>query len=355
MKRFKNILVVFDSKIDNRALLDQAVDLARRNQAALMVVDVIEEAPSLLARPVSRELAGSTQKTDIQIIEEFPLETPEPSSAESVVEAPGKPTEKPMLDIQEYILQEEQRSFQQFIGAIQNAGIQVKSKTLHGIPFIKIIQEVLQNQHDLVMITAEGRGSLKETLFGSTTMHLMRKCPCPVWVIKPGQPQRFSRILAAVDLDQDDEVRIALTTKIIELAAALARSAQSELLVFNAWRMYGESIIRGRGEFSDREVERLLRQAHDVHRLQLVEILKKQPLEDLKYKVYLLKGEAGALIPDLAQAKAIDLIVMGTVSRAGIAGLLIGNTAEKVLHRVDCSVLTVKPEGFITPVKLDPA
>ena len=64
-------------------------------------------------------------------------------------------------------------------------------------------------------------------------------------------------------------------------------------------------------------------------------------------------AEAGALIPELALAKAIDLIVMGTVSRAGIAGLLIGNTAEKVLQQVDCSMLTVKPEGFVTPVKLD--
>lgn len=60
------------------------------------------------------------------------------------------------------------------------------------------------------------------------------------------------------------------------------------------------------------------------------------------------------MIPKLAQAKEVDLIVMGTVSRAGIAGLLIGNTAEKVLRRVDCSMLTVKPEGFISPVKLEP-
>jgi nucleotide-binding universal stress UspA family protein len=65
----------------------------------------------------------------------------------------------------------------------------------------------------------------------------------------------------------------------------------------------------------------------------------------------LLKGEVGAFIAELAQAKAIDLIVMGIVSRAGIASLLIGNTAEKVLQQVNCLVLTVKPEGFVTPVK----
>ena len=61
------------------------------------------------------------------------------------------------------------------------------------------------------------------------------------------------------------------------------------------------------------------------------------------HQVYLLKGEAGILIPALAAANEIELIVMGTVSRTGIAGLLIGNTAEKVLRQVACSVLTVKP------------
>jgi nucleotide-binding universal stress UspA family protein len=76
-------------------------------------------------------------------------------------------------------------------------------------------------------------------------------------------------------------------------------------------------------------------------------------LENLKHQVYMLKGEAGNLIPALATEKEVELIIMGTVSRTGIAGLLIGNTAEKVLRQVDCSVLTVKPDGFITPVKLD--
>ena len=44
---------------------------------------------------------------------------------------------------------------------------------------------------------------------------------------------------------------------------------------------------------------------------------------------------------------------MGTVARTGIPGLLIGNTAETILQRVDCSVLAVKPDGFVSPVGLD--
>ena len=49
----------------------------------------------------------------------------------------------------------------------------------------------------------------------------------------------------------------------------------------------------------------------------------------------------------------VDVIVMGTVGRVGVSGLLIGNTAEKVLRLVECSVLAVKPAGFVSPVTLD--
>ena len=50
-----------------------------------------------------------------------------------------------------------------------------------------------------------------------------------------------------------------------------------------------------------------------------------------------------------------DLVIMGTVCRTGVAGFFIGNTAENVLQKVDCSVLTVKPEDFVSPAKLKAA
>ncbi len=63
-----------------------------------------------------------------------------------------------------------------------------------------------------------------------------------------------------------------------------------------------------------------------------------------------MKGAPGDKIPELAQQLNVDLVVMGTVSRTGIEGFFIGNTAEKILHNVDCSVLTVKPETFKCPI-----
>ena len=59
--------------------------------------------------------------------------------------------------------------------------------------------------------------------------------------------------------------------------------------------------------------------------------------------------------PDLAimncvEQHAIDLIVMGTVGRTGISGFITGNTAERLLPRIPCSLLAVKPPGFESPI-----
>jgi nucleotide-binding universal stress UspA family protein len=64
-----------------------------------------------------------------------------------------------------------------------------------------------------------------------------------------------------------------------------------------------------------------------------------------------MKGKPGDVIPSLAHQKHVELIIMGTIARTGIPGFFIGNTAEKTLVKVDCSVLAVKPKSFSTPVK----
>ncbi|HBX95053.1 MAG TPA: universal stress protein UspA and related nucleotide-binding protein [Hyphomonas sp.] len=48
----------------------------------------------------------------------------------------------------------------------------------------------------------------------------------------------------------------------------------------------------------------------------------------------------------------VDTVVIGTIGRVGIPGLLMGNTAEKVLRQLDCSLLALKPEGFVSTVML---
>jgi nucleotide-binding universal stress UspA family protein len=184
MQRFKNILLVIDAKTESRAALERAITLAKRNQALLTVVDVIKELPRYM-----RSLL----------------------------------TSKPPAELQMQATEKRSSELERLIAPIRREGVHVSAKVLCGTPFLEIIREVLRNQHDLVMMTAEGKGGLKEMLFGSTSMHLMRKCPCPLWVMKRTQRKQYARILAAVDLDSFDEGKSPLNTKIVDLAISLAR------------------------------------------------------------------------------------------------------------------------------------
>jgi nucleotide-binding universal stress UspA family protein len=313
MKRFKNILLVAGGKGWEETALKRAVTIAKNNKAKLKVVEVIEELP---------------RGTRMLI------------------------TTMHLADIQEAIIKERLTKLEHLIAAIRVEDIRVTAKVVCGTPFIEIIREVLRDKHDLVIKTARGKGGLKDVLFGSTAMHLMRKCPCPVWVIKPTHRKKYKRIMAAVDPDTSDEVKNVLNTKIMELATSLGRIEGSEFHIVHTWTLYGELTVAASEEVSEREVAMWARETRKMHKGWLNELIKKYAPETPKDRIHLQKGDAEILIPALAKKKRIELIVMGTVNRTGIAGFFIGNTAEKVLQQIDCSVLTVKPDGFVTPVGL---
>jgi nucleotide-binding universal stress UspA family protein len=71
----------------------------------------------------------------------------------------------------------------------------------------------------------------------------------------------------------------------------------------------------------------------------------------LSTKVHFIKGDPGQVIPSFATEHRIDVLVIGTIGRSGTSGLIIGNTAEKVLNQLQCSVLALKPPGFVSPIQ----
>jgi nucleotide-binding universal stress UspA family protein len=56
---------------------------------------------------------------------------------------------------------------------------------------------------------------------------------------------------------------------------------------------------------------------------------------------------------EVAERQNSDVVVMGTLSRTGLKGLLLGNTSETVLQGIDATVVAIKPEGIVSPVKFD--
>jgi universal stress protein E len=237
--------------------------------------------------------------------------------------------------------------------------VPMKHRLLIGTPFLEVIRAVLAEGYDLVVKSAENPPFLKR-LFGSNDMHLLRKCPCPVWLVKDSDRQHYRHVLAAIDVNTDmpDPVQDELNDDILELAATVAIGEDAELHVAHAWEAPGEMTLRA---WSDRE-DAILRyvaaenrrhqNAVDNARIALRERLGASVFDRLAPSFHLERGPAAQVIPAAVQRMHVDLVVMGTVARVGIAGLLIGNTAETILEQLDCAVLTLKPRGFESPVRL---
>ena len=181
----------------------------------------------------------------------------------------------------------------------------------------------------------------------------MRKCSCPVWVIIPSQHKKYARILTAVDAAPLDDKKASLNLQILELATSLAHMEKSEMHIVHCWKPYFNRTMRSRTLITGDEADKLVREVRNSNKRWVNELVGKFDLEDLTHKVHILEGEAEELIPRMVSKKKVELVVMGTVCRTGLPGFFIGNTAEKILHKLDCSVLAIKPDGFQTPVKLD--
>lgn len=299
MKRFKNILFYTEATAESVPHFERAVDLARRNEGRLTLIGGISEPPP--------------------------------------------------IQVANLVLEQLREQLEQFAAPARAAGLSVDIVTFVGTPFLEIIRDVLRHRRDLVMMTAEG-GAHPHWRLGSSSLHLMRKCPCPVWVLKPSPHRRFERILAAVD--PRDPVHDALNITIMELATSLTVLEQAELHIVHAWTFPHEETLRTRTTIPKAQVDEMVEATRLEHQRRLDALLAKFPLAELRHKVHLIKWPAATAIDHVARMEQVDVIIMGTVCRTGIAGFFIGNTAETVLRDVPCSVLAVKPAGFVSPVKL---
>lgn len=325
MNRFKNILCVIKTSEKCNSIMDRAISLAENNQAKLTVIEIVEKV-----------------SVGIRIFEGAP----------AAVEIQNAMNSSVTKDI-EILISDYQKK------------VKIQTKVLAGTPFLEIIREVIRNNHDLVIKAPENLDWL-DHVFGSDDMHLLRKCPCPVWLIKPQAPASFKRIMAAIDVDDtcppaELKSQHVLNQQIIEMAGSLALSNFAELHIGHAWEAIGENILRGPFMHStETEIIAYTEAVRMHHKKNLDTFIQewssqmdKKALDYLEPRTHLVEGPASKEIPLLAKRINADLIVMGTVARTGIPGFIMGNTAETILKQIDCSVLAIKPPGFITPVRVE--
>jgi len=310
MNTFHNILYITHGTTNETDGLKQAVSLARNNQAPLKVMVICPE--------FSDSLPDYKTKFEEALLEQAT------ASVHSVKEA---------LKLKS--------------GDVEFTVELAPSKH----PPIRIIQQVLRDEHDLVV--KESEPTERNKGFKAIDMALLRKCPCPVWLSRPIEcPRTEIKVAVAIDPESHNPEAVDLGKRMLQLSRSLADSGNGELHIVSCWEYELEGYLRGNHwiGMDEIEVSEAVSQAQAEHSAALQEMLVDSNISGPQV-IHHLRGRPEELIPDFVENSGIHVLVMGTVARTGIAGFIFGNTAENIIQELNCSLIALKPPGFISPVK----
>ncbi|MBU2977739.1 universal stress protein [Alteromonas sp. C1M14] len=320
---FKNILCVLHDTNEQEALVAQAKHIAKKHQAKLTVLLVLDELP-----PNANMIMQSFEYLESQST-----------------------------------LSQTAQSWMDDKVAQWSANYPVKGEIAIGHLYLEVIRHVVSNQYDLVVKFTENQ--LTTSITGTEDRNLLRKCPCPVWILHRTQSRKYKQVVAAIDINyhypqHEVQIRKQLALDVLSYASRIALLEYAQLHVVHVFDAVPENILRHgfisvnehalqndlQGIQGEREAE--LNRLLGVLRLELGD----EAYEYLKPQCHLVHGYPRKLIAQTAKACEADVIVMGTLSRLGVPGYIMGGTAEETIEQLECAVVGLKPEGFVTPVRL---
>jgi len=204
--------------------------------------------------------------------------------------------------------------------------------------WLAITHAVLAEEADMVVVGKRTEPGDRDCKLGSVALKLLRKCPAAVWAVDPDTEPTLTTILAATDLTP-------VGKRVLEISASLAAEQGSRLHVVHAFQMPLD--VQMEGNRAQLEFEKKTREQAEAS------IRRKLDEFDMGARAEIHVGLTSPTRAILACVDRLepDVVVMGTISRSGIPGILVGNTAERLLARLDCSLLTVKPADFVSPVE----
>jgi universal stress protein E len=306
---FRRILVATDFSAHADAALKQAVWLARQTSASITLAHTLPD--------LRRVVHNATTQAKLDLLygegEQFQREVRRTSDAK----------------------------MRRLIVDLDATDLDVTYETLLGEPFVELTHAVQAEEYDLVLAGTRGLAAWEQFFVGSTARRLIRKCPASVWVVKAEHVGPPKVVLAPIDFSE-----ISLKSAAHGLWVAQQANAQFHLLhVIDSLDVPEDLISKvPHGSSMRQEIN------HEA-RSRLEAFLDSLRADRSRMQIHLSWGTPWKGVQRLAKDVAADLISMGTIGRSGIKGLLLGNTAEKVLGTCDCSILTVKPDGFVSPIQ----
>lgn len=242
----------------------------------------------------------------------------------------------PPLTLDENLREAARQRMDEMLASDVLAGLDADGVLRDGTPSQAVLDVADEVSADLLVVGTRGLTGFRHLLLGSTAERIVQRAKVPVLSVHPGDPEPESSprtILVPTDFSEDARAALGSATHCLALAE---EDTQVILLhVFHVpaeYRSYGPSSTFFRlGE----EMAQSLRQRLE----DLAEPLRR---ERRAVEVVCTQGIPAEVIVRVAEERKADLVAMGTHGRSGVAHLLLGSTAERVVQHASCPVLTVR-------------
>jgi len=206
-----------------------------------------------------------------------------------------------------------------------------------GDPVDTIVDQAISMPADLIVIGTHGRSGFSRLLYGSIAEQVLHRSPCPVLTVPPHcaaphSDARFKRILCAMDFSP-------AAMQALGFALDLGRQSRGVVIVQHAIEWLADEEPRVHAHFNVAEYRTYL--LEDA-RARIEEVLAAEDRLHVDVQPVVSTGRAYREILREAEARAVDLIVMGAQGRGGLGQALTGSATNQVLRAAACPVLTVR-------------
>ena len=214
-----------------------------------------------------------------------------------------------------------------------------------------VIRAAARYEASLIIVDSPRAAHTAPWLLHFTDWELLRNSSVPVLLVRNHKPYRRPQVLAAVDPGHAFAKPRDLNDEILRFADTLAKPLHGAVHAVYAFNPLPPPATRA-ADGSRAELRDTLRAAAQHAQAELEPRLSQ--LRIPRTRRHVLAGFPVDVIRYVADDAAADIVVMGAVARSGLKRLLIGNTAERMLDRLSCDVLIVKPRGFRNTVARAP-
>lgn len=246
---------------------------------------------------------------------------------------------------------EARRRLMSYATQAADAGVHAFPRVLEGQACVAIVREVLRGGHDLVILAENDQNSLLGML-DSTTIQVVRNCPCPVWVVKTAKSEPLKRVVAAIGCASPEQPLDEVDRRVLAMALAISQSESCHLDIVRPWDFRGRDLEISRSELLP-EMYKNLHEKHVSARSAGVErLLSRVGMNGSEYEVHLPHDVPDVAVSRFVLANKVDLVVMGSIGGQGFRQLVSNDFAESLMARTRCSTITVKPAGFVPQIDI---